>query len=271
MKKIVITTILIAIMFFSFNANAQLGVTREGKIKHIVTGVSPWFYVCDSHYYLNYIPKYQPKLKYVTIKAKLMRDRGYYDSWSSEFFYEYRIHFDTLGNIVEIKKWDDDERDDGVTRFSYKEGKVIEVSNNYHYYRLFSFKYDDNGHLSKILSGGSMLRTTWTPQGFLYTAKKYEDDHLCSWFNKKYIYSQNGRVIEEMDLKKDNTVLYKRFIYKDSHGVTTKIIRGSVIFYYENKYDESGNLFQHLEYKMVDGEKYYEEGWQYEYEYEFYE
>ena len=276
MRKSNITTIIITVvlMFSGFNANAQLGVTREGKIKHLVTGVSPWYF--DS-YNLNFVPKYQTKLKQVTIKTKRMEYREFDDSWVNEWFFEYKIHFDELGNIVKIAEWSkeaygkeypiDHDNMYGITNFSYKEGKVILVEGS----GIYSFKYDNNGYLSKIV-GGRTLRTTWTPQGFLYTAKEYEGDHLRSWFesNIKYLYSQNGHVIEKIYLKNDNTFFKTDIIYKDPHGVMTKNVQ-SDIYYYENNYDESGDLFQHLEYKMVDGEKLYKIGWQYEYEYEFYE
>lgn len=56
----------------------------------------------------------------------------------------------------------------------------------------------------------------------------------------------------------------------DAHGIKTRENWKYFDYYYENSYDENGNLIKQLEYEKKATGKYYKEGLMYEYEYKFY-
>ena len=286
---------LLALMFAGINAHGQIGITRNGKLQNII-GASPYYYYDKD----LWAPQYLPRTKVVKIKVARSKYNSFSDQWTADWYFAYKIHYDSVGRITLIEEADNEykpivfEREtgnnDAFVAFEdiEKKGKVRSTAYVYEDGKLastvgLSMRYDQKGNLSKMISGNNYSwRITWTPQGYLSTVKKYRggEDHISYDYgsNMKYEITQGGRNVLIMTLGSDNRINQRDLKVFDSHGVVIKFIQNygdkrPTTDHFENKYDNNGNLIEHLPYKIVDGEKEYG-GWRgffYEYEYEFYE
>lgn len=261
MRKIFISILIL--LLAGYSVKAQLGITRDGKLQNVTA--SP----CRFHYDV-WAPKYLPKTKTVKIKVSSLEYDILTDEWKSAGKDDVILHYDSTGNIYSVE-FPDTEYYSGAGEI--KEGRITEMAG-------FLLKYDQNGYLSKmIMIDGTyqgVWRVKWTSQGYLSTKKKeYEGAY-------KYVITQNGRYVEEIKFYGESDEVTHKHIYSyDSHGVLTKCIywahekdpRKQRIVFYDNKYNDNGNLIQHIPYRIVDGEKEhsrYDYGHLYEYEYVFY-
>lgn len=290
-KKIIFFAMLLLPVTFSF---AQ--ISMKGHLQQFFGhGIAHGLVECSGKVLYSgvYLPTYKPKTKSVTIKKRELTYDSYEEKWRDVYKYNryegYKVEYDTLGRIVYIFfHWDDcyscieDGDWDYGYRFEYEDGRLVEIKKNSFgsdtsYRGAIKIKYNANGVVSKILIREQDLepdevRVKWNPQGFLSQIQKYKngEPYRNSIFPSTVSYqvTQNGKSIMEISGSKRNQIT------KDEHGAAKRYKDE----YYENKYDEDGNLIQQILYRIIGGEMVYESRWgfykggcSFEYEYEFYE
>ena len=291
-KKIVLFALLLLPATFTF---AQ--ISMNGQLQQLFGHdiIADGLIECNGQVIYNgiYLPTYKPKTKSVTIKKRELTYDGYEEKWRNAndpiYYYEgYKVVYDSLGRIINIFfHYDDCHRclEKGEWswgyRFEYEDGRLVEIKvksfigSDTSYRGAIKVKYNANGVVSKILirdSGPDEVRVKWNPQGFLSQIQKYKNGEPYGsslWPSTvSYQVSQNGKSIIEISGSKRNQIT------KDEHGAAKRYKDE----YYENKYDEDGNLIQQIKYRIIGGEKVYESrgglykgGCSFEYEYEFYE
>ena len=198
---------LLALMFAGINAHGQIGITRNGKLQNII-GASPYYYYDKD----LWAPQYLPRTKVVKIKVARSKYNSFSDQWTADWYFAYKIHYDSVGRITLIEEADNEykpivfEREtgnnDAFVAFEdiEKKGKVRSTAYVYEDGKLastvgLSMRYDQKGNLSKMISGNNYSwRITWTPQGYLSTVKKYRggEDHISYDYgsNMKYEITQ---------------------------------------------------------------------------------
>lgn len=284
-KKIVLLALMLLPATFTV---AQ--ISMKGQLKQFFGHdiISEGLVECTGQVIYNgvYLPTYKPKTKSVTIKKRSLTYDGYEEKWRNvriDYYQGYKVEYDTLGRIVYIFFHDYDCRTCIMSyRFEYEDGRLVEIKENTFassdtsYQGAIKIKYNANGTVSKILIrdglGPDEIRVKWNQQGFLSQIQKYKNvepygsDRWPSTVS--YQVTQNGRSIIEISGSKRNQIT------KDEHGAAKRYKDK----YYENKYDEAGNLIQQIEYRIKGGEKVPSKdgGWDqggssFEYEYEFYE
>lgn len=290
-KKIILFALLLLPTTFIFPQISMNGKLQQFFMHDIIAhGLAE----CSGQVIYNgvYLPTYKPKTKSVTIKKRELTYDGYEEKWHNmggSIYYEgYKVVYDSLGRIINIFFHYDDCsycREKGEWswgyRFEYEDGRLIEikeksfVGSDTSYRGAIKIKYNANGVVSKILirdSGPDEVRVKWNPQGFLSQIQKYKngEPYGSSLYPSTVSYqvTQNGKSIIEISGSKRNQIT------KDEHGAAKRYKDE----YYENKYNEDGNLIQQITYRIIGGEKVYESrgglykgGCSFEYEYEFYE
>lgn len=260
-KKLIIAILLL--LCTGAVANAQFGITSRGKLKDGFHG-SPSSFIYDD----GILPKYLPKAKSVIVKYYSCD----YDRYSEECVNchcdSLKYVFDSNGVIREVYYYDQY----GISKnqIQYNGNKIIQFGNT-------KFKYDQHGWLTNFF------------------VNNYYGDNLEYEIHFKLLSSQltgisgfkHGELVETHTYSTSNNLRsieissyvdheHKHyFIERDEHDVRThtKIfddknkIENEV--FYENEYDENGNLIITRKYTMRDIGKYIERCFQYEYEYVF--
>lgn len=259
--------IILVLIFAVFNAYAQLGITRDGKLKNITA--TPFHF--DN---ALWAPKFLPKTKMVKIKVEFLKYNFTNDEWYTAWSYFYKLHYDTLGEIQLIEKMSGTDREKSW-EIKYNDKKVSSFWG-------YGLKYDQNGYWTKMTNRDEIIwRITWTSQGYLSTVyKKYDIGLIVLGGNFKYEITQNGRNVKKLNLDNNGVASSEYLKVYDTHDVPIKIVyfngSNSEVVFYDNKYDDNGNLKKRLPYEKVNGEKEYVNGpphygYLYEYEYEFYQ
>ena len=269
-KKIIT---LIAFLFAVISVNAQLEISRDGRL----TGYSylSLSYNGPGDYFLHKsssrnlkVPTYIKHTKSVKVTISTYEYDHFDDLWKKVSFggYKYKIEwlfeFDSTGLLKEITEDNDD-----IYKLSYENGKMKtigswDVSRNNWYY-IIKCNYDKTGHLSKTSTGVSENHIFWTPQGELSRIEVYREGYRKEVKNFKITPTAKGKRIQRTVSGEPYTYSYE----EDKYGCITR--EGKK--YMENQYDENGNLIFQATYELRDLGKYYTLKVQFEYEYEFYD
>lgn len=269
MKKIATIT-LMALLFAGINANAQIGISHDG-----IPRLFNWkySYYSDYKYMLGLndfdypIPKYLPTTKKVTVYIQDLRYDQFNEEWKKDGVESgiFTITFDSYGHISSITRMIYKE----TLFFTYDGVRITRIFDNEGDYKLF---YDNNGYLSKIKNKyGLEYHFTWTPKGTISQITPYVNGNKKIAILTPSQVMNNGRkyIVQWGD--------FRITVERDTKGglihyvCITKEGRIDKDYYYENRYDEQGNLVEQLRYVKKDLGKYYEECHRFRYEYEFYE
>jgi len=300
-------------MFFPYECSSALAIDGYG-----------YDYGAVKNAHRVWIPHFKPNTKSVTIDVSVLIFDEFENKWESSADHvnlNCILTYDRKGRIVELYDtvWNIEEepsskignREDIViddplelaygdlgtsgikddwhsnTRYTivYENDRIVKVQNGEPIKDIFSYKYDSDGHISKIkacLSTDEVYRIKWESQG--YPAKVLSIKNALS--TEEMIRSYEGTSLVPKISKNGKVLSYKNCYYndkgkqkcntikftKDEHGVATKIegIQERGALYFENKYDADNNLIEQLGYRIVDGEKIYIIGSRFSYKYEFY-
>lgn len=279
-KKLI--TFLAVLLFAGVSANAQIGVSRDGKLlmPYYDNIFSNPFDINKIYSYDSWdmiLPKYLPKTRAIKMTRKYLKYNEFTEDWeydSDES--EYKIVFDTAGRIIEsfVYIWNFEE-EKGHNVFTYENNRIVRITNiergmtedNFYEKDVFAFKYDNSGNLFRILQNGETMyeyRVFWYSQNYISNIKSYKEGN--EYESENYKITKNGNTLV---IKKANGS--PNYIYVDTHGIRTREDWQYHKYFYKNTYDENGNLIKHLMYQNKDTGKHYENGCLYEYEYEFYD
>lgn len=275
MKKIATIT-LMALLFAGICANAQIGITRDGTPRLLnwkYSYHSDYEYFWGIHKFDYPIPKYLPKTQKVTVYVTGTKYDHFNEEWEGGNNYrEYNIFtmtFDSLGHISYIIKIYND-----TLFFTYNGNRISRIFDNKEQYgRDYKLFYDNNGYLSKLKNKyGGEYHFTWTQKGTISQITPFVDgqkktaiftpSQVMNNGRKYIIQGDDSRLTIERDAK-GGLIHYVDYWIKEGY------IRYE--YYYDNRYDEHGNLIEQLRYTKKDLGKYYENGHHFRYEYEFYE
>ncbi|MBR5092217.1 MAG: hypothetical protein IKX32_01925 [Bacteroidales bacterium] len=284
-KKLII--VLAVLLFAGVSANAQIGVTRNGRL------TMPYYGIVGHNTFDKFtfgfidswdepFPIYLPRTRSIMMTEKEIEYNHFTEEWELKDGQDFRylIIFDTTGKIIESYLYELGINSEGIIYFNsekghniftYEDNRIVKITSiksiggEEFEEDLFVFKYDNNGNLVRILQNGEVVeeyRVTWYSQDYVSSITNYIKGDLHG--SKKYQITKNGKtfVIKEMS---HNTV------YVDAHGIRTREDWNWGIVYYENSYDENGNLIKQLEYENKAAGKTYKSGRSYEYEYEFFD
>ncbi len=279
-KKLIIA--LAVFLFAGIVANAQIGVTRDGRLRMPYYGLAfhNSFDIGTPPRSWDYpFPVCQPHTRSITITEKELEYNQFTEEWEIHGHgSRYLIIFDTLGNMVESFMYELGINTDGTfyhnvekghNVFTYDNNRIVKITkvDEYGEQDLFAFKYDKNGNVVKILQNGDDVieyRIVWYSKDYVSSITAYQKGNLYEACSINYQIVRNGQNLVFKE-KKWNTT------YIDAHGVKTRIDWEHWIDHYENSYDENGNLIKQLEYENKAAGKYFKRGVMYEYEYEFYD
>lgn len=269
----------VVLFFAGVSANAQIGITRDGKVQNIVGGVSPFRYIFSWEFPRDIIiPSYLPNTKTITIKRCKIKYSEFTEEWEDGEAFFIRIFYDASGKITLIKYYhsycdykvseEKFEKTDDTISLTYKGNKINMISTRNGYY---ACKYDDNGYMKKIVCGNNAYaQIAWASQGYMSEIKTYDRDGFISGGYYKYIFSLKGRNFEELFYR--GKELFRKETYNyDSHGIIVKKSGEYGTGYFDNTYDDNGNTTQQLHYIFREREKKYIDSYRYEYTYDFYE
>lgn len=294
-KKTTLILTLLSILAIS-TANAQIGVTRDGQLKK-----ANWFsheerpaLFCDiksdDDHFVNYptyeyddegnMPKYADGMQSVVMVIYECEYDNFNEKWSredKEYAETYELFFDDNANMTESYFWRNN-TPEFVEHVKYEyDGKKIKAV--YHFYGswddgdsicIMRFFYDNQGSLSKVKTkDGDEWHITWNQQGNLSKIVYFRDG--SKEITRTYQITKNGTDILYLSNQKKG---YKRLLM-DKHGVRTQetVYRTNGTIYtshfFENAFDDKGNLTRQQYYYMDDIGKHYMYGIEIEYEYTY--
>lgn len=304
MEKKLALIFVIVFLAFSPVSNAQIGVSSNGKVlcfdwyhDFLKTPMDSYYWSSDPNRLSKYrIPVYRDGAKYC-IKRKYnivynMAD----DTWVRKDEYMSIIQFDSLGLISRSNsEWSHD-NDTLVIKillnstnwdgqFEYENGKIVKICDRRDCY---FFRYDGTGKLNKVLfSNNIQYNISCSPQGTISKIRKYIDGREDKEYDYPHLfkYTQGGFTVTTSRPEKYPEQIYCqtdkqgniikwtkdcKYPERDYWGHPTgKTNRDIKTEYYENTYDQYGNLVRCLHYQMRDVGKFYIDGSECTYTYMF--
>ena len=281
-KKLALLLVTAFLMVCSVS-NAQIGVSRKGELLNY----NWWGAVYINHFdddskNVFKIPVFLDGTKYVKIKILELKYDMFNDGWLRKDSCISIVDFDSLGRINRSKFEKSISKTEycNENRYEYENGRINKI-----YYNdklLFSFRYDKSGNLKTIMSGIYQWSVFYSPQGAISQIRRYEEGEELSSSPINYKYTSNGYSI----IPKPMRIQCEYYYQTDKYGSLTKrtkiekekeedywgnytgkVLKKTETDYYENTYDENGNLIKQLHYQMKDVGKYYIDGYELSYEY----
>ena len=276
MKKLLFLGI--AQLLVCVSVNGQIGITRNGQLK---TLFGQWHgYEGRMETIMGYqqwdcpMPKYISGYNRVTIYDTVLKYDNYNETWKVERVDKEVIFFDSVGKIIKSNTNRTFWGDSISINFDYEGSRLTGIGDSKVLYannRLSAIKFKVNVGYYNPMYQVFEYRFTWAQNGTVSQISKFKEGNLDkSW---RYQITNSGRSIIIVDNRG-----YKHLIERDSHGGMVhwkqsgeKSGKVYMEFFYENKYDDKGNLIEQLKYQKKASGKYYENGYRYHYEYDFYE
>ncbi len=233
----------IPLLLAGINANAQIGISRDGKLQGMRFNYHYMeFYFTELIDETEKLPKYLPKTKTITrIKYDMKYDR-LEETWSIDSAHcgIITLEYNTSGQLLKIIHKFGPNSSPQIIDLEYDGNRLSSILQN-------RFKYNENGHLSKIVRRDHEYIFTWGSRSNIpLSIKHYDEGELVS--SSSYQVSQDGLTIGN-------------WYVMDKNGHVIKQSQE----YYENKFDENENLIQRLVYEKRDIGKYYTSGKVFEY------